>query len=144
MPAMIDVDLRVPSDAGASRASRAAVRAAAPAARVDRHDALDVAGQRASCARDAGSPRRSSLLMAAATAAVVLLAARAGLETHRDTIEVLHMLGSTDVQVARLFQRRIALDTLIGGAIGAVAAMAAMLVRRAPDARARLGTARRR
>ena len=49
--------------------------------------------------------------MAAATTAVVLLAARAGLETHRDTIAILHMLGSTDVQVARLFQRRIALDT---------------------------------
>ncbi len=28
------------------------------------------------------------------------------------------MLGSTDVQVARLFQRRIALDTLLGGLIG--------------------------
>jgi cell division transport system permease protein len=36
------------------------------------------------------------------------------------------MLGSTDVQVARLFQRRIALDTLIGGAIGSVVAMVAL------------------
>jgi cell division transport system permease protein len=62
------------------------------------------------------------LLMAAATAAVVILAARAGLETHRETIEVLHMLGSTDVQVSRLFQRRIALDTLIGGVLGTVLA----------------------
>jgi cell division transport system permease protein len=60
------------------------------------------------------------LLMASATASVVLLAARSGLDTHRDTIAVLHMLGSTDVQVARLFQRRIALDTLIGGVIGTV------------------------
>ena len=32
------------------------------------------------------------------------------------------MLGSTDVQVARLFQRRIALDTLIGGVLGTVVA----------------------
>ncbi|MFX5587301.1 hypothetical protein ABTE16_21390, partial [Acinetobacter baumannii] len=55
------------------------------------------------------------LLMATATATVVVLAARAGLDTHRDTIEILHMLGSTDMQIARLFQRRIALDTLIGG-----------------------------
>ena len=54
--------------------------------------------------------------MAAATAAVVVLAARAGLEAHRATIEVMHMLGSTDVQVARLFQRRIARDAAIGGA----------------------------
>jgi len=39
------------------------------------------------------------------------------------------MLGSTDVQVARLFQRRIGLDTLIGGVIGmAVAFGVVMLV----------------
>jgi cell division transport system permease protein len=63
------------------------------------------------------------LLIAAATAAVVLLAARSGLDTHRDTIEVLHMLGSTDLQIARLFQRRIAFDTLLGGLIGSAAAM---------------------
>ena len=48
---------------------------------------------------------------------------RAGLDTHRDTIEVLHMLGSTDLQVARLFQRRIAFDTLIGGALGTASAL---------------------
>ena len=63
------------------------------------------------------------LLIAGATAAVVLLAARAGLDTHRDTIEVLHMLGSTDVQIARLFQRRIAFDTLLGGLAGTAAAL---------------------
>ena len=57
----------------------------------------------------------------------MLLAARAGLDTHRDTIAVLHMLGSTDVQVARLFQRRIALDTLIGGLIGTVLAGATVV-----------------
>src|SRR3546814_6056531 len=62
--------------------------------------------------------------MAWATAAVVILAARAGLEAHRETIEVLHMMGSTDIQVARLFQRRIALDTLAGGIVGTVVAAA--------------------
>src|SRR3546814_9520593 len=62
------------------------------------------------------------VLMAGATAAVVILAARAGLEAHRETIEVLHMMGSTDIQVARLFQRRIALDTLAGGIVGTVVA----------------------
>jgi len=43
------------------------------------------------------------LLMIGATAATVVLAARASLDTHRSTIEVLHLMGSTDVQVARLF-----------------------------------------
>jgi cell division transport system permease protein len=51
-----------------------------------------------------------------------MLAARAGLEAHRATIEVIHMLGATDRQVARLFQRRIALDAGIGAVVGSVVA----------------------
>jgi cell division transport system permease protein len=38
------------------------------------------------------------------------------------------MLGSTDVQVARLFQRRIARDALAGGLGGAVAALVVIVV----------------
>jgi cell division transport system permease protein len=60
--------------------------------------------------------------MVAATAATVVLAARAALDTHRSTIEVLHFMGATDVQVARLFQRRIALDALFGGLVGFILA----------------------
>jgi cell division transport system permease protein len=56
--------------------------------------------------------------MVGATAATVVLAARAALDTHRGTIEILHLMGATDVQVARLFQRRIALDALFGGITG--------------------------
>jgi len=62
------------------------------------------------------------ILMVAATAATVVLAARAALDTHRGTIEILHLMGATDVQVARLFQRRIALDALFGGLIGFILA----------------------
>ena len=85
----------------------------------------------------AGGPRAAD---GGATAAVVLLAARAGLDTHRDTIEVLHMLGSTDLQVARLFQRRIAFDAGIGGVGGGLVALAVWLARHA-GRRARLGAA---
>ena len=56
--------------------------------------------------------------MGIATAACVVLAARAALNTHRETIDVLHLLGATDNQIARLFQRRIALDALFGGGLG--------------------------
>lgn len=63
------------------------------------------------------------LLMAVATAAIVVLAARAALDSHRGTIDVLHLMGATDVQIARLFQRRIALDALLGGVAGFCAAM---------------------
>lgn len=119
MPAMIDVDARE----AAVPAIERAVRGVAPAARVDRQSQW-LGAMRDLLALLSGLALLLVLLIAGATAAVVLLAARAGLDTHRDTIEVLHMLGSTDVQVARLFQRRIAFDTLWGGAIGAVLAIA--------------------
>jgi cell division transport system permease protein len=58
------------------------------------------------------------LLLILATSATVILAVRSALNTHRETIEIMHMMGGTDVQAARLFQRRVALDALLGGAIG--------------------------
>jgi cell division transport system permease protein len=126
VPSMIDVDLGSGTDAAVARVTRA-VQAVAPAARIDRHetwmspvsDFMNLVTWLAAAL---------VMLMASATAAVVLLAARAGLDTHRDTIQVLHMLGSTDVQIARLFQRRIALDTLLGGIIGAVLATGVVLL----------------
>jgi cell division transport system permease protein len=68
------------------------------------------------------------LLLLAATAATVMLAVRGALNTHQSTIEIMHMMGSTDMQAARLFQRRVALDSLFGGAIGFAAALAVMLL----------------
>lgn len=59
-------------------------------------------------------------LLALATAAAVIISARATLNTHRETIAVVHLLGGTDHQISRLFQRRIALDALLGGMIGLV------------------------
>ncbi|KQN24748.1 permease [Sphingomonas sp. Leaf33] len=126
MPAMIDVTLADGSTATADVVV-AAIGGIAPAAHVDRA-ARWLAPVRSFIASLAWLAAGIVVLMALATSAVVLLAARAGLDTHRDTIDVLHMLGSTDVQVSRLFQRRIALDTLIGGTIGTVAAMGAVWV----------------
>ncbi len=121
VPAMIDVQLSAGNEATVGQLTRA-VRAVVPTARIDRHESWM-------------SPVSNFMglmvwlafglviLMAGATAAVVLLVGRAGLDTHHETIEVLHMLGSTDMQVARLFQRRIALDTLYGGLAGTALAM---------------------
>jgi cell division transport system permease protein len=120
VPVMIDVDL-TPEAYGRLDAIRAEVRDAAPAARVD-----DNAQWLAPLAKliDALQWLATGLvlLMIGATAATVVLAARAALDTHRGTIEVLHLMGATDVQVARLFQRRIGLDALFGGVVGLVAA----------------------
>lgn len=121
VPAMIDVQLRAGTPAAVERLSRD-VRAVVPAARIDRHESWmsPVSNfMQLMIALAAGLV----LLMAGATAAVVILVGRAGLDTHRETIAVMHMLGSTDMQVARLFQRRIALDTLYGGVAGTALAM---------------------
>lgn len=67
------------------------------------------------------------LLLLVATSAVVVLAVRSTLNTHRGTIEIMHMMGGTDLQAARLFQRRVALDALLGGVVGFVAAAAVIL-----------------
>jgi cell division transport system permease protein len=119
MPAMIDVEVSGERVAAVEQA----VRRIAPGVRVDRH-AQWLSPVRSFMTTMSWLAVALMLLIAGATAAVVLLAARSGLDTHRDTIEVLHMLGSTDVQMARLFQRRIAFDTLIGGLIGTAAAFA--------------------
>ena len=68
------------------------------------------------------------LLLLVATSAVVILAVRSSLNTHRETIQIMHMMGSTDLQAARLFQRRIALDALLGGLMGFIAAAAVILL----------------
>lgn len=121
IPTVIDISLR---DASATELARLAgrVRRIAPGARVDGAQAWmsSVGNLMRTVVLLAGG---LVLLMAGATAAVVVLAARAGLQMHRATIEVMHMLGATDVQVARLFQRRIALDAAIGGALGGIAAL---------------------
>ncbi len=124
VPAMIDVDLAAGADP--DRIAAAVTRVSA-ASRVDRHQRWmsPVSGFLDTLTWLAFG---LVLLMLAATAAVVVLAARAGLETHRATIEVMHMLGSTDVQVARLFQRRIALDAAIGGIAGGLAALAVLVL----------------
>ncbi|MGN6374223.1 MAG: cell division protein FtsX [Sphingomonas sp.] len=122
MPALIDVDLHDARDRAVA-AIAAQARGVTPAARIDRH-ARWMAPVSAFMNLLTGIGAVLVLLMALATGAVVVLAARAGLETHRATIEVMHMLGSTDVQVARLFQRRIARETATGGAIGTIAALA--------------------
>jgi cell division transport system permease protein len=61
------------------------------------------------------------LLLSAAAAAAVVLAARGALDTHRFTIEVMHGIGATDLQLTHLFQRKIALDALVGSIAGAAA-----------------------
>jgi cell division transport system permease protein len=121
VPALIDVRfVHAPAQANL-RTLRASLRRIAPDVRLDPHSAwmapfyrlmhmlLVLAGT-------------VFLLLMAATSAVVILAVRSTLNTHRGTLEIMHLMGGTDLQAARLFQRRVALDALWGGFVGFCAA----------------------
>ena len=126
IPALVDVELRRATAQDVADV-RKAVQEVAPAARVDEH--AQWLAPLASLLRSLAWLAASIvLLMTIATAATVVLAARAALNTHKSVIEVMHLLGSTDGQVASLFQRRIALDALFGGAAGLAAALLVMLL----------------
>jgi cell division transport system permease protein len=118
VPALIHFDANAGADLSAIQRRAQAI---APGARIVAH-------------RDSVSPLLHSLvllqavafglvlLLSAAAAAAVVLAARGSLDTHRFTIEVMHGIGATDIQVTHLFQRKIAIDAFIGSIAGGVAA----------------------
>jgi cell division transport system permease protein len=68
------------------------------------------------------------LLLSAASAAAVVLAARGALDTHRFTVEVMHGIGATDLQLTHLFQRKIAIDAFLGSLAGACAGAVTILL----------------
>jgi len=74
-----------------------------------------------------GSPR-PDVPRAVTGAAAVWLAARNALGSNRDTIEIVHLLGGNDDQIARIFQRSILVDALGGGALGLAIGTAAVWV----------------
>ncbi|MBH1993063.1 MAG: FtsX-like permease family protein [Sphingomonadaceae bacterium] len=117
VPALIDVTL-TPGDADIKVARlRRLLGGLSPTLRIEPHAAflLPLAGLLSALGWLAVGV---VVLMALATGAVVVLAARGAHGSHRGTIEVLHQMGATDVQIARLFQWRIGLDAALGGALG--------------------------
>lgn len=124
VPALIDVTLRPGNDA--DRLAPALAKAA-PAARIDDH-AQALAPLTGLLAALKWLAAALVVLMAAATTAVVVLTARGALTSHRATIDVMHLLGATDLQIARLFQRRIAIDAFAGGLLGLAGAIAVVVL----------------
>jgi len=127
IPALIDVAL-TPGDTGAKiDRLRTLLQGISPAIRIEPHAAFlqPLSGLLAILGWLAAG---IVLLMTLATGAVVVLAARSAHDSHRRTIEVLHLMGATDVQIARLFQRRIALDATLGTLLGFILAVAMLLV----------------
>lgn len=125
IPALIDVELSRSASSEEVAQLQAALDQAVPAARVDAqsgwlspvYDAL-AALQYLALALIA--------LVAFATAAAVWLAARNAFTNHRETVEVIHLLGGTDAQVTRIFQRSVVRDATFGALIGLLLGLGAV------------------
>ena len=127
VPALVDAQLRDAVTGEALGALRRLLRQVAPAARVDAQSswlkpvfsAVDTL-------------RWLSLalvgLLGIALGAAVLLAVRNALGSNRDTIEIVHFLGGTDAQIARIFQRAIGYDAAIGGTVGLALGLVVVLL----------------
>ena len=126
-PALIDVQLTSDVTAAGLRTMREELARVAPQARIE---------AQANWLAPVFDALRSMqllaiglvLLLAAITTAAVWLAARSALGSNRDTIEVIHHLGGTDGQIARIFQRSIAIDASVGGFAGLMLGLAAILL----------------
>ena len=125
IPALIDARLAGRVTAQGLDTIRSALRKAAPAARVDAQSGW-LAPVFSAITSLQWLALALVLLLATATATAVLLAARTALGSSRETIEIVHLLGGTDVQIARVFQRSIGFDAAGGGAVGLGLAMAAI------------------
>jgi len=127
VPALIDARLRDPVSGEMLGQLRRSLREVAPAARVDAQSTWLKPVFSA-----IGTMRWLSLalvgVLAFALAAAVLLAVRSALGTNRETIEIVHLLGGTDRQIARVFQRAIGFDAAGGGAIGLALGLVVVLL----------------
>lgn len=127
VPALIDARLAGRLDPARIAAIQAQLRRALPTVRVD---------AQSTWLRPVFSAIRSLqwlalaliVLLALATGAAVLLAARTALGANRTTIEIVHLLGGTDLQIARIFQRSTAFDAAGGSLVGMAVASAAIVL----------------
>lgn len=127
LPALIDLKLVRPAGEKELEALRTAIRPLASSARVEASSGL-IAPVVALVRSLQWIAFGLVALLAMATAAAVIISARAALNTHKETIGVIHLLGGTDRQISRLFQRRIALDALLGGILGLICGTAIILL----------------
>ncbi|WP_369026202.1 cell division protein FtsX [Qipengyuania sp. RANM35] len=127
LPSLIDLRFREEANEALIEGLRGKLARVAPSARIDAQSTW-----LAPVLRALSTLRWMSLglvlLLAFTGAAAVWLAARNALGTNRDTIEIVHLLGGNDDQIARIFQRSILLDAIAGGALGLVLGSGAVLL----------------
>jgi cell division transport system permease protein len=123
LPALIDVDLVSANAGDGMDRLRADVRSISESARVTAH--ADWLGPVAGLLRVLGwTAAVIALLLVAIAASVAVLAARSALAAQRASIDVLHLVGATDVQITRMFQKQIARDMVAGAGVGGLAGLA--------------------
>jgi cell division transport system permease protein len=127
IPALLDVRLRGPVTERRLEELRAALTASVPAAQVDAQ--ADWLGPVFHAIHSLQWLAVGLVLLLAGTsAAAVWLAARSSLASNRDTIEIVHLLGGTDGQIAHIFQRSIAIDAFVGGIVGLLLGLIAVFL----------------
>ncbi|WP_245228760.1 cell division protein [Pontixanthobacter sp. CEM42] len=126
VPALIDVRLRQDATEETLGTLRGILEGAAPSARIDAQSSwlAPVFSTISSLQWLAGM---LVIMLGLTSAAAVWLAARSALGTNQDTIEVVHLLGGTDTQIARIFERSIGFDATLGGAVGLALGLGAVL-----------------
>ena len=127
MPALIDVRLAGPVTPRRLEELRASLVASVPSARLDAQ-ARWLEPVFHAVASLQWLAVGLIVLLAATSAAAVWLAARSALGSNRETIEIVHLLGGTDGQIARIFQRSIAFDAALGGIAGLALGTTAMVL----------------
>lgn len=129
VPALIDVDLAAGTRQPALIAEAIARKAQAISPRIEVQPHASYLAPVGTLVRTIGWIAFAIVaLMVVATGCVVVLAARGAHATHRGTIDIMHMLGATDSQVMRLFQRRMTVDVAMGALIGLVCALAVIFL----------------
>ena len=117
VPALIDARTRSRVTPAQLAAWQSKLRRVAPAARVDAQSAWLAPVFDAVQSLQWLALALVGLLVLAMSSAV-LLATRTALGNNRDTIEVVHLLGGADRQIAAVFQRSIGIDAAGGGLVG--------------------------
>lgn len=125
IPVLVDVELVRRAVPGEIAALTAALEGTVPGARVDAQSEWLRPVYRALSALQWLALGLIALI-ALATAAAVWLAARNALGQHRETVEIIHLLGGTDSQITRIFLGTVLREAAFGAAVGTALGLAAI------------------
>jgi cell division transport system permease protein len=125
IPVLVDVELTRNASPTEIAAIETALAAQVPGARVDAQSDWLQPVYRALAALQWLALGLIALI-ALATAAAVWLASRNALAQHRETVEIIHLLGGTDSQITRIFLGTVLREAAFGAAVGTVLGLGAV------------------